>query len=292
MQLLYLDLVIAICAFMIPLLFLSFYRRRHAGKNKRAPFTDRFLRSPGQSLFDQIQELNEDLIYYFFSVSIIPVLFTSTIIIFHMRKIISPMHTITAGTFFFLLEVYYFGKSCRGLIKRRRMRLGYDGEVVVGQELNLLMLDGYHVFHDLVTDRIKKLNIDHIIVGSSGVYAVETKTRSKSRNGSGKLNYDGKSIQFPDGTDSSSIDLAIRHAAWLRKWLTSTVGVNVDVEPVVALPGWYINRTAKNGIAVLDPRMIGAYIKNKNEKPLSNRLIREIVHQIDRKCRDVDQVTA
>ena len=281
MQLLY--FVTAVCAMVIPLLFISVNRRHHARKNKRAPFTDKFLRSPGQSINDQIQSVSEDITFY------------GSYIMFFPLFILSAAFILKFDFYYFifliaLFDLFFFIRLWKALNKRRSLRLGYDGEVAVGQELNLLMLDGYHVYHDFLTD---KFNIDHIIVGSSGVYAVETRARSKSRRGadSGKINYDGKSIQFPDRTDSSPLDRAIRQAAWLRKWLSSAVGDEVDVEPIVTLPGWYINRTAKHGIAVLNPKMVGIHIKNKKEKPLSKNMIQRIVHQIDQKCRDIEPMT-
>jgi len=45
-----------------------------------------------------------------------------------------------------------------------------------------LMLDGFRVFHDI---KAKDFNIDHAIVGLSGVFAIETKTRSKRLNAKG-----------------------------------------------------------------------------------------------------------
>ncbi len=57
---------------------------------------------------------------------------------------------------------------------RRIKRLAYDGEVAVGQELQYLT--DHVAFHDF---QAGTFNIDHILVGASGVYAVETKARSK-----------------------------------------------------------------------------------------------------------------
>jgi hypothetical protein len=59
MQLLYLALVIGV--FVVPLLFLTFYSWYQDRKNKRTPFTDKFMRSPGQSLYEQIQVLSEEI---------------------------------------------------------------------------------------------------------------------------------------------------------------------------------------------------------------------------------------
>lgn len=62
------------------------------------------------------------------------------------------------------------------LYEYRRCRLGYLGERAVGHHLNRLAADGYRVYHDL---QFEGFNIDHVLVGPSGVYSVETKTFKK-----------------------------------------------------------------------------------------------------------------
>ena len=80
------------------------------------------------------------------------------------------------GAFIGGLIVYSLYRLTGLLRQRRIVRLGYDGEVTVGQELNQLLRDGYCVYHDIPAD---KFNIDHIVVGKKGVFAIETKARSK-----------------------------------------------------------------------------------------------------------------
>ena len=85
---------------------------------------------------------------------------------------------------------------------RRRIRLGFEGERHVGEALNQLMLVGYRVFHDfLITDKPRSIrNIDHIVIGSNGVFAVETKTRRKMKgeNGANSQSLDN-ALQYPWG---------------------------------------------------------------------------------------------
>ena len=54
------------------------------------------------------------------------------------------------------------------------------------------MLQGFHVYHDFPAEGF---NIDHIVVGAKGVFAVETKTRSKrttaNRREDATVEYDG-----------------------------------------------------------------------------------------------------
>lgn len=170
------------------------------------------------------------------------------------------------------------------------MWLEYEGEVATGQELNQLMLDGFNVYHDFPAD---KFNIDHIVVGPDVVYAVETKAKSKSR-AKGKENHivisDGKTLQFPDYTSSDFIDQADRQAKWLQKWLSSAVGDQVTVKPVVLLPGWYVKMSAPDGVPVFNPKMVRQFLAQK-EKSMPQSLHMRIVHQLDQKCRDIEPKT-
>ena len=81
-----------------------------------------------------------------------------------------------ASAFIFLLAgcgalVYYVVQILRLARTSLNYRLGLEAEMAVGQELNQLLRHGYWVFHDLPAD---KFNIDHVVVGRNGVFAVET----------------------------------------------------------------------------------------------------------------------
>ena len=54
-------------------------------------------------------------------------------------------------------------------------------------QVRRLMLAGYRVFHDfLITDKPRRIrNIDHIVIGANGIFAVETKTRRKMKGENG-----------------------------------------------------------------------------------------------------------
>jgi hypothetical protein len=169
------------------------------------------------------------------------------------------------------------------------VRLGYDGEVAVGQELNQLLRDGYYVYHDFFAD---KFNIDHIVVGKKGVFAIETKARSKpntdERQKGATVEYNGRALLFPKWTDTETINQAELQASWLSKWLNSAIGEPVAVRAVVALPGWFVKRTSSNGIPVVNPKQFAPLFKNIQSRDLSEKTIKRIVHQLEQKCRDVE----
>jgi hypothetical protein len=282
-------LVFGILAMVMSLLYLL--RKYQQVKAYRSPFTGRFLRSPGQSLNRQIAKINDEIIIHLVWMITVPLmLYAYYISLLHFGTS-KPSKTILVLTI--ILGIGFFAYCLINLIKhlnlRRTYQLGYEGEIAVGQELNQLMRDGYRVYHDFPADNF---NIDHIVVGPPGVFAVETKARSKptstDRKADAKVKYDGNCLRFPNGTDVESLEQARRQAEWLSKWLRRAVGEAVAVRPVVVLPGWFVERTASGGIPVINPKNFRLIAKPRNGSHLSEIMISRIVHQVERKCRDVE----
>ena len=130
------------------------------------------------------------------------------------------------------------------------------------------------------------------MVGRTGVFAVETEGRAKplAKNGKAKweLEYDGAQLKFPGWTETAPLEQAKRQADNLQLWLGSAVGESVEVKPVLALPGWYIKRTACGPIAVINGTNPAGYFRKAGNANLSEQMITRIVHQLDQKCRDVE----
>jgi len=269
-------------ALMLGLLWLSKWRRKRSGK--RPPFKEQLLRSPGEGLRREIADINDDFAGYMMSASTFPLLLYCIYTI-GIAKVPAVLFWVVGGGVTLLL----IWKVMTLVERRRLLRIGLAGEMATGEELNRLMLDGYHIYHDFPGDRF---NIDHILVGPSGVFAVETKARSKesreNRMTEAKVTYDGERLRFPSWVTSEPIDQAKAQAAWLSKWLSSAVGDPVKATPIVAIPGWYIDRKTPDGVPVLNPKEVRGYLIAKNEAVLSESMIKRICHQLEQKCRDVD----
>jgi hypothetical protein len=285
------PLVILAVVFGIFYLTISILKFYHGRKKRRSPFTDRFLRSPGQSLLQKLDDINSDISAHLAFSIITPFMFYSMYmseIYFRKRPLFSSTLTayIVVGAIF---TGYFIFKIVRLFNLRRITRLGFDGEVATGQELNRMMLNGYHVYHDFVAD---KFNIDHIVVGRAGVFAVETKGRSKPVSGKGaadaKVIYDGNRLQFPNWVEANSLQQAKIQAQWLERWLSSATGEKTQVRPVLALPGWYVERTSPDGIPVINPKNFKSIAKPVNGIVLDERRIKSIVHQIERRCKNIE----
>jgi len=170
---------------------------------------------------------------------------------------------------------------------RANYSLGFDGERFVGEELTRLIAQGFEVYHDVPFDGF---NIDHVLVGPRGVFAVETKTRRKPIGESGvkeyRVEYTGAHLQWPGGrTDSRGIEQAANNAKTLAQWLSSAVGDPVAVMPILTLPGWLVERRAPpTRVHVVNPKEIVKVCQSEPEH-LSENLVRRICHQLDQKCR-------
>jgi hypothetical protein len=100
--------------------------------------------------------------------------------------------------------------------------------------------------------------------------------------------FDGQTLQFPNWTEREFLPQARRQAEWLAKWLSRAVGERVQVRPVLALPGWYIERLKPSDVFLFNGKNPLAWAGIKSELPLSDSLIQRITHQIEQKCRDIE----
>jgi len=258
---------------------------RYQRKGRRTPLTVQLLRSPGESLSRQLEEISEELDFHFAFFTLMPLLCFSSYL--SMRYLGNQKVSWVASMIPYAAFMIYFSFKFSTLMKKRNsLRLGLDCERAVGQELNQLMLDGYRVYHDFPAENF---NIDHIVIGANGVFAVETKGRAKPVKGDVKITYDGQGLQFPTHYEREPFEQAKRQADWFAKWLTSAVGAEVAVKPVLVFPGWYIERK-KPGLLIYNGKSPRPVYINAGSPVLSAEMIQRIAHQVEQRCRDVEPV--
>lgn len=284
-------LLVAIALGVGPALLLMFWWRWQR-REKRSPICRDILRGPGESLRIEIARLDEqinDLGMFFCFTPII--IFISVVGVPTLGKATTPAHPNFALLIFLLALALPIPliKLKRRIRERANYCLGLDAELAVGRELNLIMREGYYVFHDFPEEHN---NIDHVVVGPSGVFALETKGRAKPDKGRGgqdaKVIYNGTTLCFPDNViETAAIAQARKQAGSLAKWLSSAVGEPVKVRPVLALPGWFVERKKPDDLILLVGQH-NNYAQTLNGPViLSETMIKRIVHQLEAKCRDV-----
>jgi Nuclease-related domain len=287
-------LTIAVAAGVIGLLvgFGQLWLWQEGRKNRRKPVSEKLLRPPGEMLRLQIEELDDKLVPWLASVAFAPIIMVSSYTLTHKNlgsDLTQLVTDIGIGGLMTMIAIWRILKLAK---RRKDLRLGFSGERAVGEELNKLMLDGFQVFHDVPFD---KYNIDHVVVGPSGVFAVETKAKSKGGVSKGsklkdyELVYDGKVICYPCGaTDTEHLQQARRNGKSLADFLAKSTGEVVGVEAILTYPGWYVLRQGRGDVHVLSPKEIRKCVMRNGPAVLSEQRIRQIVHQLDQKCRTVE----
>lgn len=262
-------------------IYFSIIRARRA--RKFSPFSEPSLRLPGHSLKQRLDDMSLDFLFHLMLASIFPVLLA--LILFYDNS---------AGTFIVVLigTIAVFHSFYRIITDHKQIqmtRLGYQGEVYTGQELNCLMRLGAYVYHDVP---YRYGNIDHVVISKGGVFAVETKAFRKFSNAKGQRNSrltvaDNK-INVGGFSTSQPIKQAEQHSRYLAAQIKSRLGITCPVTAVVALPGWYITIRQKIDCLVINPKG-GRFL----EKPVSQTLVSEdqvdkIARLIEEYCRSVE----
>lgn len=183
--------------------------------------------------------------------------------------------------------------------KLTKLRLGHIAEIATANELIGLQALGYQVFHDV---QAEGFNIDHLVVGKNGVFAIETKGRHKRNkdllqtngNGSssGKKGYqvfykDGR-LNFPSWTETKPIEQAERQALLLRErvsqWLTKATGTPVSSTPVLVFPGWYVTCQSKPPFPIVNHKQLVGTIPTLKTQALTQQQVDTIIYQVAQRC--------
>jgi hypothetical protein len=261
---------------------------RHAEgmRRKHSPFNRDFLRPAGFSLQRRLEELQLELALSFGFGLLVPLWFYSMWLSVGnwYPSAASPVlgfvyASAGLGGFLFLLN-----RTTSNYRALRVVRTGLDGELATGQELDRLMRHGCRIFHDVPAG---KSNIDHVVVGPTGVLAVETEARNRPDRGRGAadatVEFDGYKLQFPDESRNTPLDRAGQKARWLSDWLREVLGQDVPVQAVLALPGWFVDRRGVGTVSVVNPKEAAKLIQGP--VVLDRKIQERISFRLERACR-------
>ncbi|GJM20081.1 MAG: hypothetical protein DHS20C14_22940 [Phycisphaeraceae bacterium] len=164
-----------------------------------------------------------------------------------------------------------------GFRKAKPWMMGMRGERAVSEVLHEISSWGYRVFHDMHFERDGKTwNIDHVMVGPSGVYAIETKLWV---NTGGK----GKPIHSAGPVAQSAVAQAKRNAQDIEKLLRNRTGLDMRVRAVVLLPNRMVEESPGQAVWVLNPKRFFTWVRNeeRSNSPTGAPQIRQIADALD-----------
>ena len=94
-------------------------------------------------------------------------------------------------------------------------------------------------------------------------------------------------IQFPDFRWSIPSRQLEGEARWLSQHLTNATGETIRVEPILALPGWFIaNRIGRGSVFVINPCKPKRFFVQARIV-LSETQVSQVAHHLEQLCRDV-----
>ncbi|MEP7283887.1 MAG: nuclease-related domain-containing protein [Rubrivivax sp.] len=229
----------------------------------RSPIKDKPLRSPGQSLDEERGRLWEDKIENWALLALVMLVLAAMEWYRYFRP--TPPEPWLVSVIALGLVGFAAFRFLRLRPKMRELRQGAEGERAVGQFLDRLRVDGYHVFHDVLADGF---NLDHVVIGPGGIFTIETKTWSKPSHGDARIKYDGEQIVAGKLTpDRDPLIQASAQAGWLRALLSESTGRRLSVRPVVVFPGWYVDAGpgSQRDVWVMEPKGLPAFLANQQE---------------------------
>ena len=155
-------------------------------KKARFPVEGPLRRLPGQSIREERERLFDDKVMgYFFAV-------LGTWLVAGWQWLYEETGALPSPRFATLvaviITVYCAYRIWRIYPEFRNLNLGEKGERRVSEVLRTLRHRDYVTFDDLLLEGV---NVDHVVVGAGGVFAVETKTFSIFGNGSAGIDASG-----------------------------------------------------------------------------------------------------
>ena len=286
-MLLALALYLAAYALCLGVLWLWRINRRH----ERPPVAPKLLRGPGESLRWRLQRLDDALLLHAFGAAFLPMgVFVGGLMLALNLPAEDRDAAMLAAFVLFVVALLFSGRwMLRKFTLRRDCHIGLLGEKIVAEALAPLTGEGCRIFHDVPAG---DFNLDHVVVGPTGVFAIETKTRRAGRALAGRrpdeIIFDGHQLIFPWGEDTFGLDQAIHRAAWLTAWLRDAAGEPVTPVPVLTFPGWNVTTTAAGAeVQVLSPSAIPGLVRNRPPL-LTAAQLEHIARQLEVRCRDVE----
>jgi hypothetical protein len=263
---------------------------------EKPPITFKLLRGPGESLRRRLAAFDEDVFFLLSGAALAPIVvgFAFGQVLVWVAPHMGLSYALIIIGVPMVITLFLAGRHVLQKLSRyRNDRLGYLGERAVGEALEPLFSAGFRVFHDIpAEDEGKKFNIDHVVVGPTGLFAIDTKTYRKGRVRSGyeahKVAYDGTQLDWPWASNSYSLKNAEDRTRWLSKWLNKMTGLGLVVQPVLVLPGWYVVPKGIGPVVVVNHKQLTGAITRGGNRILSAEQIDLIARQLDELCRDIE----
>jgi len=169
----------------------------------------------------------------------------------------------------------------RTILARRHVSFVRDANVAVGHQLQRISTGANQVFHDIKTSAGV---VDHVLVGQTGIYAINVVARRGAKNGEAVLT--GHELSFSDSDTAIAIVDITASTARLEKEICQLLGHKIRVRSVIAVPGWDIGQQASERHLLVNERTIAMLRGWKDQSDyLMNEDVDLLQKELTSRCR-------
>lgn len=216
-------------------------------------FADSIMHEAAQRFRDELQRLSTSQAIYLSSALVFLVLFAAAYVL-QARDLFAgyPSWQLWLQIAFLSLAsgLVAWRLGCT-FLARRQVKFVHDANVAVGHQLQRISTGANRVFHDIETSAGV---VDHVLVGQTGIYAVNVVARRANKNGTAVLS--GHELSFSNSDSAKSIVDITASTARLEKEVCQLLGHKIRVRSVIAVPGWDIGEQASERHLLVNERTL------------------------------------
>ncbi len=139
----------------------------------------------------------------------------------------------------------------RTFISWHEVRFLRDANIAVGHQLQRIAAAQGCAYHDVPTPNGF---IDHVLIGPTGVYAINVVARRHLKKAAVCLN--GSNLHFSNNETTLSIVNIVAAAKRMEKEFCQIAGKNIRVRSVIAVPGWHVQDQTGNEHLLVNERTL------------------------------------
>jgi hypothetical protein len=216
-------------------------------------FADSIMHEAAQRFRDELDRISGSQAIYLSATLVFVVLFVSAYVLQAQNLFAGyPSWQLWLQFGFLVMAALVAGwRLGRTVVAHRNVRFMRDASVAVGHQLQKISTGANRVFHDVKTTAGI---VDHVLVGRSGVYAVNVVARRGRKDGNAVLK--DSYLSFSGSDERTPIVDITASTARLEKEVCHLLGHKVRVRSVIAVPGWHIGEQASQNHLLVNERTI------------------------------------
>ncbi len=246
-------------------------------------FADSIMHEAAQRFRDELDRLSSSQAIYLSGTLVFLVLFAAAYILQGTGPVcrLPFVAALAADRVSALASAFAAWRLGRTILARRNMSFVRDANVAVGHQLQRIATGANRVFHDIKTSAGI---VDHVLVGQTGIYAINVVARRGAKNGEAVLT--GHELTFSNSETADRLVDITASTARLEKEICQLLGHKIRVRSVIAVPGWDIGQQASERHLLVNERTIAMLRGWKDQSDyLMNEDVDLLQKELTSRCR-------